>query len=581
VLNHLWQSTVFAGLAWVVTLTLKKNWAQVRYAVWLAASAKFLVPMALLVAAGSSVSWRTAPPPSVRTVIEEVARPFGATEAPAVNRAVRTRVDFLPKLLWLVWGCGFVTVMFRWGRKWTRMRANVRRARPMDLGLPIPVRESAELFEPGVFGAFRPVLLLPEGITEKLTPAQLQAILAHELCHVRRRDNLATALHMTVEAVFWFHPLVWWIGARLVEERERACDEEVIGAGNDPQTYAEGILKVCEFYLKSPLEFVAGVAGGNLNRRIEEIMTHAIKPGLNAGRKLMLVGAGALTVIGPLAIGLMNAPPIRAQASAGRWTFEVASVRPHQAGDRNYALPVFHPGGRFTFGAPLVYLIEGAYNISLNQLRLTGGPDWINALDSAYDIEATAPKGVIHDGLSANARAERERGMLQALLADRLKLMIRRETKEMPIYALVAAQGGPKLQKADIDEKDCQEDSVIRIANPDGSVGCHQIGGGQGRGLHARAADMADLASYMEGWTDRPLVDRTGIKGLYRLETSPWLPMKLGVNPPAAGAKQDGFDMADLPTIYGVFERMGLKMEPQKGRVDVYVIEHVEKPSDN
>ena len=106
------------------------------------------------------------------------------------------------------------------------------------------MRESAELFEPGVFGVFRPVLLLPEGIIEKLTAAQLQAILAHELCHVRRRDNLATAMRMLVEAMFWFHPLVWWMGARLVEERERACDEEVLRKGSDPRTYAEGILKV-------------------------------------------------------------------------------------------------------------------------------------------------------------------------------------------------------------------------------------------------------------------------------------------------------------------------------------------------
>jgi bla regulator protein BlaR1 len=75
-------------------------------------------------------------------------------------------------------------------------------------------------------------LLLPAGITDRLTPPQLKAIVAHELCHVRRRDNLATALHMGVEALFWFHPLVWWLGARLMEERERACDEEVLLMGS-------------------------------------------------------------------------------------------------------------------------------------------------------------------------------------------------------------------------------------------------------------------------------------------------------------------------------------------------------------
>ena len=74
---------------------------------------------------------------------------------------------------------------------------------------------SAARLEPGVFGMFRPVLWLPAGIGDRLTDEEMEAILTHELCHVRRRDNLTAALHMAVEAIFWFHPLVWWLGARL------------------------------------------------------------------------------------------------------------------------------------------------------------------------------------------------------------------------------------------------------------------------------------------------------------------------------------------------------------------------------
>ena len=81
-----------------------------------------------------------------------------------------------------------------------------------------------------------PVLLWPEGLSERLDDAHLEAVIAHELCHVRRRDNLAAAIHMLVEAVFWFHPLVWWLGARLIDERERACDEEVLQRGSAPHT---------------------------------------------------------------------------------------------------------------------------------------------------------------------------------------------------------------------------------------------------------------------------------------------------------------------------------------------------------
>ena len=113
----------------------------------------------------------------------------------------------------------------------------------------------------------------PRRIAERLGDEQVEAILAHELSHVRRRDNLAAALHMIVQALFWFHPLVWWVGARLVDERERACDEEVIRLGSEPQVYAESILKTCELYVESRLVCVAGVTGSDLKQRIEAIMS--------------------------------------------------------------------------------------------------------------------------------------------------------------------------------------------------------------------------------------------------------------------------------------------------------------------
>ena len=122
---------------------------------------------------------------------------------------------------------------------------------------------------------------MPNGIVDCFTAREMEAIVAHELCHVRRRDNLVAAIHMAVEAVFWFHPLVWWVGARLVEERERACDEEVLRSGGDPRVYAEGILKICELYLASPLACVSGVTGGDLKRRIEAIMSEHVALKLN------------------------------------------------------------------------------------------------------------------------------------------------------------------------------------------------------------------------------------------------------------------------------------------------------------
>lgn len=261
-IDHLWQSTLFVIAAWLLTVALRRNRARVRYWVWLTASVKFLVPFSMLVGLAELAPKHTARP-MVQTewvvAVEEVARPLAAVPS------VTTRADRdYSMALWSAWACGFGVMLISFGRKWTRMNGNARAARPMELGLSIPVRCSQELFEPGVFGIFRPILLLPEGIAERLSPAQFKAILAHELCHVRRRDNLTAAIHMIVQATFWFHPMVWWIGTRLVDERERACDEEVLRLGSAPQDYAEGILNVCKLYVESPLKCVAGVTGSNL-----------------------------------------------------------------------------------------------------------------------------------------------------------------------------------------------------------------------------------------------------------------------------------------------------------------------------
>ncbi len=295
------------------------------------------------------------------------------------------------------------------------------------------------------------------------------------------------------------------------------------------------------------------------------------------GRKLWLAGAAVLALTVPVVIGLVGVSQVRAQ-SAGNPTFEVASVKPHVGGtDRNTLVPpTVLPGGRFVSRFPLSILISYAYKLPFNQNgRITGIPDWAQGPQSIYDVEA---KAALPPGLPLQARNDRVRAMVQALLVDRFKLVIRRESKEMPVYALLVAKGGPKLQRADIDEKDCPEASL----NPLGPVStstpipdvCHAFNGGLGRGLHARAANISDLAAFVENWTDRPLLDKTGIEGLYRFETKGWLPMD-----PSVGAGSS--DVADRPTVFQMFEELGLRMEARKGVVEVYVIDHIEKPSEN
>src|SRR5882724_7340359 len=249
--NHLWQSTLFAATAVLLALVLRNNRAQARYWVWLAASVKFLVPFSMLVSVGNLFRWRggasTIAPP-VFAAAEQISQPFALTfDSPLVKHSPSSQ--WLPELLAAIWLCGAITLLTRWFLRWRRIEAAKRQASPFPLDAPIPLLSTPSIHEPGVFGIFHPVLLLPAGIANRLTSEQLETILAHELCHVRRRDNLAAALHMLIEAIFWFHPLVWWIGARLVEERENACDEEVLRLGNQPRVYAEGILNVCKLYV--------------------------------------------------------------------------------------------------------------------------------------------------------------------------------------------------------------------------------------------------------------------------------------------------------------------------------------------
>ena len=335
--NHLWQSTLFAGAAGLLTLALRKNSARVRHWIWVAASLKFLVPLSLLITIGSYVQRRTALVASQSTfsvVLDHVSQPFAASadSVPAMS-AAPARTSPLPAILWIMWACGFFGFACSWWSRRRRISAALRAGTPVPIDLPIQAISSRSFLEPGVFGVFRPVLLVPEGIFERLIPEQWKSVVAHELCHVRNRDNLIGALQMFVETVFWFHPLVWWIGRWIFQERELSCDEEVLRSGTEPRTYAQTILKVCELYLEAPLECVAGMSGGaNLRKRIEGILSERLAQKLTGGKKLMLAGAGVLAMGGPLAVGIIDSPFLRAQPAlrsqaAARPQFEVASIR--------------------------------------------------------------------------------------------------------------------------------------------------------------------------------------------------------------------------------------------------------------
>ena len=145
VTNHLWQSTLFAAWAGLLTLALPKNRAQTRYRIWMAASVKFAVPFAFLAMLGGHLSWRTAPalvPPNLLVVIAKT-QSLVAPVAAAAPAVARTRGLDTMRMIELVWACGVLAVLGHWLVRWRRVRAVVRSATPLSLEFPVPVRTSS------------------------------------------------------------------------------------------------------------------------------------------------------------------------------------------------------------------------------------------------------------------------------------------------------------------------------------------------------------------------------------------------------------------------------------------------------
>ncbi len=403
IVNHLWQSSCFALLTGLLAFGLRRNSPKVRYWVWLSASLKFLAPFALLVSLGSVVPWPdrhavSVPAPVFPSTLVQIAEPFSPANYATVP--AHAQLDWVALAMGILWTLGFFAIMLARYRSWVRIRATLRASTPVDLPIPVPAFLTPGAEEPGVVGFLRPVLVLPAQLLEHLNPRQLQAVLTHELCHVRRRDNLFAAVHMIVEAIFWFHPLVWWIGSRMVEERELACDEEVLRIGCEPADYVQGILKVCRFYTESPLPCVSGVTGADVKKRLRAILAGSIADNLTVGKKLILAAMGLAILSAPVVIGVLSAPVIQAQnAPANTPKFEVASIRACSE-PLNDGGPHSSPGRLATDCAQLLNLIGNAYtafadghlNLNAEPTPITGGPAWLQS--TSYDINATRPREI-------------------------------------------------------------------------------------------------------------------------------------------------------------------------------------------
>jgi uncharacterized protein (TIGR03435 family) len=563
VANHLWQATLFALLVGLLTLLFRNNGAHIRHSLWLAASIKFLLPFSVLIALGSQLPWHanslSVSPESAAgqwsAMVATITQPMPRSSAPAqsAGSALRTSAPATPSIdpvsiLFAIWVCGVAVVLFISLVRWLRISAIRRGAQPFSGSLPggprIAVKTSSAMMEPGVIGILRPVLLMPKGIDELLTPEQLQAIVAHELCHVRRRDNLTGAIHMIVEAVCWFHPLVWWIGARLLEERERACDEAVLRGGSDPDEYAEGLLNVCEAYVATPLPCAAGVSGADLNKRIAAIMRNEVADQLHFTKKALLTSAALICVAVPIVVGLLHASAALALAHNSP-VFASVSIR--SAWPETVPKSMSLNDGQFRLrGNALRSIIAYAYG---KQATEVVGPS--DPLSQYYSMDGQAVAS-LPGQIDADARA-----MLRALLADRFKLAFHWKEKRIPVYVL---RNGTNfgITQAAADE-----------SGPIWLKGINSVGG--------RALPLWRLIQYLSTQLDRPIVDETGLTGTYNFK----LQWGLEPNDPAAPAKWNDVpsDPGGAVLIDGIHKQLGMELESQQRVVRLLTVDRIVRPA--
>ena len=328
--NHLWQSTLFVAAVALLTLAFRSNRASTRYWLWLAASVKFLIPFSILIKAqklrrfvpfGSPCRVRSV----VSLTIMQLNQPFDAQSAavvahPAVSSAGALQLlsRFAP-FLFVVWLVGTLVVLTVWFARWQRISAIAKRATPLREGAEaeslarlqdgdaserrVEIVSTADAIRTGHIRNRAADAAVACGDARASFGSTIESIGRHELCR-GSAINLTAMVHMLVEALFWFHPFVWWIGGRLW--RIASGDEAVVDSGRERRVYAESILKVCEFCVESPLPCVPGVSGADLKRRIAMIMSHrAVRP-IGVGRKLLLVAACCLAIAAPMVSGALR-----------------------------------------------------------------------------------------------------------------------------------------------------------------------------------------------------------------------------------------------------------------------------------
>ncbi len=313
VIRHLFESTLFCVLLSALAFSLRKG-ATARYAVWLLAISKFAVPSILLASTGVRIAqfWPAA------SWLSSWVNPVSAALTALLNMLplrIESSNPTASRALLLGWAVGTAVMVGIWFFRLRRinhrltppmieeqaaMNSALRRIR---VHAPVQLRSSESATGPALHGLWRATLIIPKGLSQKLTASEFEAVLLHELVHSRRLDNLTAVFVHVLLCVFWFHPLLWLIEGRLNVERERACDELVIVTGVTPRIYASSIVKVCQFHLFESTAGVSNMTSSDLKHRLELILACQFSTHLSYCPRLLMAGLAGLITFVPIAGG--------------------------------------------------------------------------------------------------------------------------------------------------------------------------------------------------------------------------------------------------------------------------------------
>jgi uncharacterized protein (TIGR03435 family) len=472
----------------------------------------------------------------------------------------------------------------RSSRPWAHGSALVRSLQSDPVTRDVSVLIQDEATAPLTCGVARPAILLP-GDVEQWNEADIRQALVHELEHVRRSDWPVYVGTRIVCALYWFHPLVWMAWRRLGLEAERACDDAVLRVA-ERTAYAQQLVTLARHHVRPSAIPVLSMAGrSDLSARVAAVLDESQVRGRLGLVRSAVIAAGAI-VLGA-AVG-----PLRAQGTqivVGRTAdapaFDVVSIKENKSGENGQTIRR-QPGGRIiTSNYPVRALIMDAFGLQPQQL--IGEPDWMPS--ARYDITAQTSADLVPTEPGTVGQAQL---MMQRLLADRFRLAVHTERRELPIYVLTVARSdrrlGPRLRTAALDCQALMSEALKRAQTgapptapqrPDGGPGCGMRFGPGGL-LTAGGTSMAALARMLAGPVGRIVEDRTMLTGGFDLD------LEFALDPAALAGVAAGAPLppADpgAPSIFTALEeQLGLKLQAERAPVEVLVIDRVERPTEN